>query len=134
MGLAASTLLFTGCSNQKNPATNAVTQADAAVAEIRDDAAKYAPAELQAADATLAKMKSDLAKEDYKDVIESVPQFNKEVATLREIARRQADADHRGHPRMGNPERRSAEGGRSDPGARRLVGVFAQAAQGSGQA
>jgi predicted nucleic acid-binding Zn-ribbon protein len=84
MGLAASTLLITGCSSQKDPATNAVTQADAALAETRDDAAKYAPAELQAADATLAKMKENLAQEDYKDVVESVPQFNKEVSTLRE--------------------------------------------------
>lgn len=84
MGLAASTLLFTGCSNQKTPATSAVTQAEAALAETRDDAAKYAPDELKTADATLAKMKEDLAQEDYKDVIASVPQFNKDVTTLRE--------------------------------------------------
>jgi len=84
LGLAASTLLFTGCSNQKNPATSAVTQAEAAVEEIRVDAAQYAPDELKRTDATLAKMKADLAQEDYKDVIESVPQFNKDVATLRE--------------------------------------------------
>jgi len=84
MGLAASTLLFTGCSNQKAPATSAVTQAEAAVAEIRDDATKYAPAELATTDATLNKMKENLAQEDYKDVIASVPQFNKDVATLRE--------------------------------------------------
>ena len=84
MGLTASTLLFTGCMSQKEPATNAVAQADAALAETRDDAAKYTPTELQAADATLTRMKEDLAQEDYKDVIASVPQFNKEVATLRE--------------------------------------------------
>jgi predicted nucleic acid-binding Zn-ribbon protein len=84
MGLAASALLFTGCSNQKNPATSAVTQAEAALEETRPDATKFAPAELQSADATLAKMKENLAKEDYKDVLASVPQFNKEVSTLRE--------------------------------------------------
>jgi hypothetical protein len=84
MGLAASVLLFTGCTSQKDPATSAVAQADAALAESREDAAKLAPAELQAADATLTRMKENLAQEDYKQVIESVPQFNKEVATLRE--------------------------------------------------
>jgi hypothetical protein len=36
-------------------------------------------------DATLANLKADLAKEDYKRVIEGVPQFNKEMAALREI-------------------------------------------------
>jgi hypothetical protein len=84
MGLAASTLLFTACMSQKEPASNAVAQADAALAESRDDAAKFAPTELQAADATLNKMKENLAQEKYKDVIASVPQFNKEVTTLRE--------------------------------------------------
>jgi hypothetical protein len=84
MGLAASTLLFAGCSNQKNPATNAVTQAEAAVEKIRVEAAQYAPQELTRPEATLAKMKSDLAQEDYKDVIAAVPQFNQDMATLRE--------------------------------------------------
>jgi hypothetical protein len=85
MGLAASALLITGCSNQKNPATNAVTQAESAVNEVRVDGAKYAPEELKTTEATLAKMKENLAKEDYKDVVESVPQFNKEVSALREV-------------------------------------------------
>lgn len=85
MGLAASALLITGCSSQKDPATSAVTQAESAVNEVRVDGAKYAPEELKGTEATLAKMKANLAKEDYKDVIETVPQFNKEVAMLREV-------------------------------------------------
>jgi predicted nucleic acid-binding Zn-ribbon protein len=85
IGLTAGVLLATGCTNQREPASNAVTQADAALGEIRVDAAKFAPDELKAADDTLAKMKSDLANEDYKDVIASVPQFNKNVATLQEV-------------------------------------------------
>jgi hypothetical protein len=83
LALAATTLLLTGCGN-KQPATNAVTQAENAITPVRDDAAKYAPDELKAADATLAKMKADLAKDDYKGVIASVPQFNAEVKTLQE--------------------------------------------------
>jgi len=48
------------------------------------DGAKFAPDELKTTEATLAKMKANLAKQDYKDVVADVPQFNKEVATLKE--------------------------------------------------
>jgi hypothetical protein len=82
--LVAGALLVTACSSDKTPATNAVTQADAALSPVRDDASKFAPDELKAADATLAKMKDDLAKEDYKAVVNAVPQFNTEVKTLQE--------------------------------------------------
>jgi hypothetical protein len=85
MALAATSLLIVGCSSQKTPATNAVTQAEAAVTEVRFEAEKYAPAELKAVDATLANLKADLAKEDYKGVVAAVPQFNKEMAALKEI-------------------------------------------------
>jgi len=85
MALTASAMLMTGCMSQKDPAANAVTQAEAAVADLRVDAAKFAPEELKSTETTLAKMKADLAKEDYKDVIAGVPQFNKEVATLKEV-------------------------------------------------
>lgn len=85
MALAATSWLIVGCTNQKTPATNAVAQAESALTEVRFEAEKYAPAELKAADATLANLKADLAKEDYKGVIAAVPQFNKEMAALKEI-------------------------------------------------
>ena len=84
LALTASAMLMTGCMSQKDPAENAVTQAEAAMTDLRVDAAKFAPEELKTTETTLAKMKDKLAKEDYKDVIAEVPQFNKEVATLRE--------------------------------------------------
>ena len=84
MALTASAMLMTGCMSQKDPAANAVTQAESAVAELRVDGAKFAPDELKTTEATLAKMKANLAKQDYKDVVADVPQFNKEVATLKE--------------------------------------------------
>lgn len=84
MALTTSALLITGCTNQKDPAENAVTQAEAAVAELRVDAAKFAPEELKTTESTLAEMKAELGKQDYKDVIADVPEFNKQVATLRE--------------------------------------------------
>ena len=85
MALAASATLMMGCSSQKDPAENAVSQAEAAMTDLRVDAAKFAPEELKTTETTLAKMKDNLAKEDYKDVIAEVPQLNKEVASLREV-------------------------------------------------
>jgi predicted nucleic acid-binding Zn-ribbon protein len=84
MALTASAMLMTGCMSQKDPAANAVTQAEAAMADLRVDGAKFAPDELKVTETTLAKMKADLGKQDYKDVVAEVPQFNKQVATLKE--------------------------------------------------
>ena len=53
--------------------------------DLRVDAAKFAPDELKTTETTLAKMKDDLAKQDYKHVVAGVPQFNKEIATLKEV-------------------------------------------------
>ena len=85
MTLTASAMLMTGCMSQKDPAENAVTQAEAAMTDLRVDAAKFAPEELKTTETTLAKMKDDLAKQDYKHVVAGVPQFNKEIATLKEV-------------------------------------------------
>jgi len=85
LALTASTLLFTGCAGQKAPATSAVAQAETAMNEIKFTAEKFAPAELATTEASLAKLKADLAKEDYKGVIAGVPQFNKDIAALKEI-------------------------------------------------
>jgi hypothetical protein len=85
LALGAATLLMTGCSSQKDPATQSVAQGEAALAEVREDAARYAPEELKAPEATLAKFKEDLAKEDYKAVMDNVPKFNAEMKTLKEV-------------------------------------------------
>lgn len=82
LALAATTLLLTGCGN-KQPATNAVAQAENAITPLRDDATKYAPEELKAADATLAQMKADLANDDYNKVVDAVPKINNDITTLK---------------------------------------------------
>ena len=84
IALAATTLLATGCTSQKDPAEQAVAQGEAALSEIRADAQKYAPEQLKAPEATLAKFKDALAKEEYGTVLEGIPQFNAEIKTLRE--------------------------------------------------
>lgn len=81
LALAATTLLMTGCGD-KQPATNAVTQAENAINPMRVDAAKFAPEELKAAESTLAAMKDNLAKEDYKAVVADVPKVNNDIKAL----------------------------------------------------
>ena len=80
LALAATTLLMTGCGD-KQPATNAVTQENA-INPMRVDAAKFAPEELKAAESTLAAMKDNLAKEDYKAVVADVPKVNNDIKAL----------------------------------------------------
>jgi chromosome segregation ATPase len=85
MGLAASTILFAGCASQEEPATQAVTAVELSLSEVRVDAAKFAPEELNAAETKLAKIKGDLAKEDYKDVLAGSSELTKDVALLKEV-------------------------------------------------
>lgn len=73
--LAAAAILITGCGD-KGPATDAVASATNAVETIRVDATQYAPNEMAATDATLARMKENLAKEEYKAVMKDVPEIN----------------------------------------------------------
>jgi hypothetical protein len=81
--LVAGALLLTGCGN-KEPATQAVTQAEAALEGLRADAAKFAPEELKTTEGTLAAMKGNLADEDYRAVVNDVPKFNAEVKKLQD--------------------------------------------------
>jgi vacuolar-type H+-ATPase subunit D/Vma8 len=83
--LAAAAILITGCGN-KEPATNAVAMASESVENVRADATQYAPKELAAVDATLGRMKQNLAKEEYDAVMKDIPQINAEYKTVQEAA------------------------------------------------
>jgi hypothetical protein len=85
VGLAAATLMLIGCAKREAPATQALASSEAALSEVRADATKYAPKELESADDHLAKLKEKLAKEDYKDVLLGAQQLDKEVALLKEV-------------------------------------------------
>lgn len=82
--LAAASVMMVGCTSQKDPAEQAVAQGEAALNEIRADAEKFAPEQLKAPEATLARFKEALAQEKYGTVLEGIPQFNAEIKTLRE--------------------------------------------------
>jgi hypothetical protein len=83
--MAATAILFTGCASQEQPARQALAAAESSLAEIRVDAAKFAPEELKSAEGRLARVKEDLAKKEYKDVLGGATQLTKETATLKEV-------------------------------------------------
>ena len=81
--LVAATLFMAGCGN-KEPATDVVNQAETAMEGLRGNASQFAAEELKTAEATLAKMKADLANEKYGDVLEAVAPFNAQVKTVQD--------------------------------------------------
>lgn len=83
--MATATFLIAGCASKEEPAAQAAVLAEASLAEVRVDAAKFAPEELKAAEAKLAKIKTDLANDEYKDVLSDSSRLTQEVATLKEV-------------------------------------------------
>jgi hypothetical protein len=84
MGIAAAMVLMTGCANDEEPARAAVASAEASIAEVRVDGAKFAPEELKAAEASLAKAKADLADKEYRHVLAGSTLVTQQVAKLKE--------------------------------------------------
>jgi hypothetical protein len=84
LAFAAATVLATGCAQQKNQATSALTAIETSLSAIKDDASKYAPDAYQGVDSTLTMLKDALAKEDYKTVLAGTPELTKSVDTLKE--------------------------------------------------
>ena len=84
LALAATTLIATGCAQQKAPATKALAATEASLAEVRDDAAKYAPEGLKGVDAQIARLKESLDKKEYDNVLAGTPELDKAVASLKD--------------------------------------------------
>lgn len=92
-GLAA-VLLAVGCAGQKEPATKAVADAEAALSSIREDASKYAADELKTADDAIASLKANLEKGDYKAILAGAPALATQVEGLRKtVADKKAEAE-----------------------------------------
>ncbi len=70
----------------KEPATQAVSSAEASLAAIKDTAAKYAPDALQSVESQVAALKDSLAKGDYKAVMASVPNVTSAISSLKDAA------------------------------------------------
>lgn len=84
--LATAALAFSACSSQQEPATQALNTAETALAAVRDDAARYIPDQLKGAEDTLAHLKDQLAKKDYRAVIAGAPALTATAQKLLEEA------------------------------------------------
>jgi hypothetical protein len=84
-------MMIAGCGS-RGTAESVVGQADGALKSLRDEATTTAPAELKAAETTLAQMQQSFEKHDYKVVVNEVPKFNEQMKTLKEtMAAKQAE-------------------------------------------
>jgi hypothetical protein len=78
----AAAMMIAGCNGSRSTAESVIGQADGALAPIRDNGQMYAPEELKVADGTLAAMKTNLDKHEYKAIVAAVPAFNEQMKTL----------------------------------------------------
>ena len=83
--LGSAAVFAFGCTSKEEPAKQAVASAEAALNEVKPDAAKYAPEQLQTAEADLAKLRRELSNEKYKTVLIHAQDVNKEVVVLKEV-------------------------------------------------
>jgi predicted nucleic acid-binding Zn-ribbon protein len=84
LALLAASVLATGCAKQRAPATKAVEAIEHSLADVRDDAAKYAPEGLKGVESQLARLKTSLDAKEYDNVLAGTPQLEKAVASLKD--------------------------------------------------
>jgi hypothetical protein len=83
LALAAATVLVTGCARQKAPANDALEKIETSLAEVKADAAKYAPDGLKGVEAQLERLKQSFEAKDYDNVLAGTPQLEKAVGSLK---------------------------------------------------
>jgi len=84
LGLVAATVLAAGCAQQKAPADKALDAIEQSLAQIKDDAQKYAPDGLKSVEAQYDRLKETFEKKDYASVLAGTPQLDKAVSSLKD--------------------------------------------------
>lgn len=84
LAAVATTLLATGCSQQKQNATKVLENVEMKLAEVKNDAERYAPDGLKGVEAQLERLNKSLEAKDYNDVIAGAPQLTKAVDSLKQ--------------------------------------------------
>jgi|SRR5882672_1539510 len=72
------------CGGQKEPAQKAVADAEAAVTAVRDDAGSLAPDDLKSLDESVAALKADFARKDFKAVLAAAPLLMTRIGAIQE--------------------------------------------------
>lgn len=91
--------MLCGCGMQREPAERAVAETEAAISSLRSDAASIVPDDLMALDESLAALKADLERQDYKAVMAGSPVLMARVGALQETidTRKAEQADRAAH-------------------------------------
>ena len=94
LALLLAALLLGACGGQKEPAQKAIESAEAAIAKIRDDAAKFVPDDLKDLEASLAGMKDNFAKKNYPAVLQASRSLNTHIAAVADtVASKKTEAE-----------------------------------------
>jgi hypothetical protein len=83
LALAAATVLATGCAKQREPAHDALDKIEKSLADLKTDAARYAPDGLKGVESQLASLKQSFEDKNYENVLAGTPQLQKAVDSLK---------------------------------------------------
>lgn len=87
-------LLLVACGGQKEPAEKAVAEAEASIAALREDGARFAPNQLKELEDDLAQLKDNLGRQNYSGVLQLARELTKRINAVNEtIASEKANAD-----------------------------------------
>jgi len=78
--------LLSACASDKAPAEQAIQGAEAAIAQVKTEAAKWIPDQVRALDTSLAAVKDKFAKGDYKAVLAEAPALATQAKSVAEAA------------------------------------------------
>jgi hypothetical protein len=84
LALAAATVLVTGCAKQREPAHDALEKIEKSLADVKADAAKYAPDGLKGVEAQYERLKASFEAKEYENVLAGTPALEKAVGSLQD--------------------------------------------------
>ena len=88
----AALVLLAGCAGQKEPASKALADVEASVAEIKADATQFSRKQLDAVEGKLTELKANFEQKKYKEVIAGTTTLQTQVAELKsEVATKSAE-------------------------------------------
>lgn len=84
LALAAATVLVTGCAKQRAPANDALERIEKSLADVKADAAKYAPDGLKGVETQYERLKASFEAKEYDNVLAGTPALEKAVGSLQD--------------------------------------------------
>ncbi|MEO7773352.1 MAG: hypothetical protein ABIT36_09240 [Steroidobacteraceae bacterium] len=80
----AALVVVAGCAGQKEPAEKALASVESSLAEVKDDAVKFAKDQYDAVEAKIVDLRAKIEKKEYKEVVVAAPEVSRDVGSLKE--------------------------------------------------